>query len=164
MIRTYINAFQIGIIAGMRSMMAPAFVSYKLSHASTKPLANSKLHFLVSPKATMALELMAGGELIGDKLPNTPDRTAQPQLWGRIASGAMCGAALTEADDLSVGYGAILGALGAAAGSFAFFHLRHWLTHEKDVPDTLVALAEDALAIGAGLVLINDEKFGSLTA
>ncbi|QMW01206.1 DUF4126 family protein [Spirosoma foliorum] len=160
MIRTYINAFQIGIIAGMRSMMAPAFVSYKLSHASTKPLTNSKLHFLVSPKATMALELMAGGELIGDKLPSAPDRIAQPQIWGRIASGALCGAALTEANKQSVGYGAILGALGAAAGSFAFFHLRHWLTHEKDVPDTLVALAEDALAIGAGLVLIEGQGIG----
>lgn len=160
MIRTYINAFQIGIIAGMRSMMAPAFVSYKLSHTPEKPLADSKLHFLVSSKATMALELMAGGELIGDKLPSAPDRIAQPQIWGRIASGALCGAALTEANKQSVGYGAILGALGAAAGSFAFFHLRHWLTHEKDVPDTLVALAEDALAIGAGLVLIEGRGIG----
>ena len=165
MIRTYINAFQIGIIAGMRSMMAPAFVSYKLSHTSfPKPLADSKLHFLVSPKATMALELMAGGELIGDKLPNAGDRTAQPQVWGRIVSGALSGAALTEADEQPVVYGAVLGALGAAAGTFAFFHLRHWLTHEKNVPDTLVALAEDALAIGAGLVLINDEKLGSLAS
>ncbi|QDK82381.1 DUF4126 family protein [Spirosoma sp. KCTC 42546] len=154
MIRTYINTFQIGVVAGMRSMLAPALVSYKLSHTSPEPLTQSKLHFLVSPKATMALELMAGGELIGDKLPSAPDRTGQPQLWGRIASGAMCGAALTEADKQPIAYGAVLGAVGAAVGSFAFFHLRHWLTHEKDIPDPIIALAEDALAIGVGLMII----------
>ncbi|UFH56656.1 DUF4126 family protein [Spirosoma sp. KNUC1025] len=156
MFRTALKAFQIGLVAGMRSMTAPALVSYKLSHSTTSLPSDSRLHFLASPRATTILGIMAGGELIGDKLPNTPDRTAQPQLWGRIGSGALSGAALTEADGQPAEYGAVFGAIGAAAGTFAFFYLRQWLTHEKDLPDPLVALAEDALAIGTAWQLTHE--------
>ncbi|GAB4027200.1 DUF4126 family protein [Spirosoma koreense] len=156
MIQTALKAFQMGIVAGMRSMTAPALVSYKLSQTKPEPLTDSKLHFLTSPKVATALAIMAGGELIGDKIPGAPDRIAQPQIWGRIASGALVGGALTEADGQPVAYGALIGALGATAGSFAFFYLRRWLTHEQDLPDLLVALAEDAIAIGTGWQLINE--------
>ena len=53
-------------------------------------------------------------------------------------------------------WGAVLGGLGALAGSFAFYHLRYFLTHEKGLPDPVVALAEDALAIGLGLWVVNE--------
>jgi uncharacterized membrane protein len=158
MIRTYLNAFQIGIVAGMRAMSAPALVSHKLSHAPINPLPDSIFHFLTSSKAATTLAVLAGGELIGDKVPNAPDRISAAQLPVRLISGAASGAALTEAHGEPVVYGAVLGAVGAAVGSFAFFHLRHWLTHEKDLPDTVVALAEDALTIGLGLLTINEAK------
>lgn len=157
-----LKAFQIGIIAGMRTMTAPALVSYKLAH--TKPgrsigpaLPDSRLHFLTSPTTTNVLAVMAVGELVADKMPQATDRIGQPQLWGRIGSGALSGAALTEADGNSAPIGAVIGALGAAAGSFAFFYLRQWLTHEKDLPDLWVALAEDALAIGAGWLVVHQD-------
>ncbi|GAB4032674.1 DUF4126 family protein [Spirosoma jeollabukense] len=156
MIRTYLKAFQIGVVAGMRTMTAPALVSYKLSRTTPNPLPDSKLHFLTSPKATNVLAVMAAGELVGDKLPQAGDRIGFPQILGRIGAGAMCGAAIVESEEKSTTYGAVLGALGATAGSFAFFYLRQWLTHEKDLPDPMVALAEDALAIGAGLLIVND--------
>ncbi|WP_420148067.1 DUF4126 family protein [Spirosoma sp.] len=156
MIQTAFKAFQIGLVAGMRSMTAPALVSYKLSHLKASLPTDSKLHFLAAPAATTVLGIMAGGELVGDKLPNAPDRIAQPQVWGRIASGALSGAALTEADGHDATYGATLGAIGATIGSFAFFYLRQWLTHDKDLPDPLVALAEDVLAVGTGWKLINE--------
>ena len=157
-----LKAFQIGVIAGMRTMTAPALVSYKLSH--TKPgrtigpaLPDSKLHFLTSPTTANVLAIMAAGELVADKLPNAPDRTGQPQIWGRIGSGALSAAALTEADGNSGPIGAVVGALGAVAGSFAFFQLRRWLTHEKELPDLWVALAEDALTIGAGWLVVQQD-------
>ncbi|GAB3772379.1 hypothetical protein GCM10028818_12510 [Spirosoma horti] len=155
MIRTYLTAFQIGIIAGMRSMMAPALVSHNVSNIKPGPLSDSPLAFMTSPKTATTLAVLAGGELIGDKLPSAPDRTGWPQISGRLASGALSGAALTQADGQSLAYGGLAGALGAAVGSFAFFQLRHWLTHEKELPDPLVALAEDALALGAGLLILH---------
>lgn len=156
--QTYLSAFQIGIVAGMRAMSAPAFVSHKLSHETPNPLSDSTFSFLTSPKTATTLALLAGGELIGDKVPNAPDRISAAQLPVRLISGAASGAALAEADGQPVAYGAILGVVGAAVGSFAFFHLRHWLTHEKDLPDPVVALAEDALTIGLGLLTINENK------
>lgn len=158
MIRTYLSAFQIGVIAGMRSMMAPALVSHKLSRTTPNPLPDSPVHFMTSSKTAITFAVLAGGELVGDKLPQTPDRTAFPQVAGRLVSGALCGAALTKADGQPLAYGAALGTLGAVVGTFAFFQLRHWLTHEKDLPDVWVAVAEDALAIGAGWVIVNQNK------
>ncbi len=158
MIRTYLNAFGIGVIAGMRSMMAPALVSRKLSQTTPNPLSNSPLHFMTSSKTATTFAVLAGGELIGDKLPNTGDRTAFPQITGRILSGGLCGAALTETDGESLSHGAIFGAVGAVAGTFAFFQLRHYLTHEKDLPDLWVAVAEDVLAIGAGWLVVNEPE------
>lgn len=158
MISPYLKAFQIGVIAGMRSMMAPALVSRKLSQTTPNPLPNSPLHFLTSSKTATTFAVLAGGELIGDKIPNSPNRTTLPQLSGRILSGGMCGAALTEAEGEPLAYGAVLGALGAVAGTFAFFQLRHYLTHEKDLPDLWVAVAEDALTIGAGWLVVNGNE------
>lgn len=158
MIRIALKAFQIGLVAGMRSLTAPALVSYKLSHLKAKLPPDSKLHFLSLPTTTAVLGVMAGGELIGDKLPSAPDRTIPISLFGRMASGAMSGAALTEPDGEPATFGAIFGALGAVTGTFAFFHLRHWLTHDKDLPDPLVALAEDILAVGTGWQLINESE------
>lgn len=155
MIRAYLTAFQIGVIAGMRTLMAPALVSHKLSNAKPDFLSDSVLQFMTSPKTATTLSVLAAGELIGDKLPSAPDRTGWPQISGRLASGALSGAALTQADGQSLAYGGLAGALGAAVGSYAFFQLRHWLTHEKDLPDPLVAVAEDALAFGAGLLILH---------
>ena len=164
MFKTYFNAFQIGIVAGMRSMTAPALVSYKLSRTQPDPIPNSTLHFLTSPKAANVFALMAGGELIGDKLPNSPNRIAPPVLSGRIATGALSGAALSEADGQSSVTGALLGAIGALAGTVAFFHLRTWLNHEKGIPDLAVALVEDAMTVGAGWVIVNDNQATTKTA
>ena len=162
MIKCILKAFEIGVVAGMRTMTAPALVSYKLAYItpnrSAGPvLPDSKLHFLTSPTTTKVLAVMAGGELIADKMPNTPDRIGQPQVWGRIASGALSAAALTEADGESAPAGAVVGALGAVAGAFVCFYLRQWLTQEKGLSDPLIAVAEDALTIGAGWWVVNQK-------
>lgn len=150
MLRTYLNAFQIGLVAGMRAMSAPALVSHKLSHTLLNPMPGSKLHFLTSPVTATVFKVLASGELIGDKVPNAPDRIVAPQLVARIAAGAVSGAALNATADEPVAYGAMAGGLGAVVGTFAFFHLRRWLTEEKGISDPVVALVEDALAFGLG--------------
>ncbi|GAB3896470.1 DUF4126 family protein [Spirosoma agri] len=162
MIRTYLTAFQIGIVAGMRAMSAPAFVSHKLAHMGGQLPPKSSFHLLASPKTATVLNVLAAGELIGDKRPSAPDRTTPFALTGRVMSGAVSGAALSEIDGQTAGYGAVAGGLGALVGSFAFFHLRHWLTHEQNLPDPLVALAEDAIAIGTGWRLINQQELVDL--
>ena len=155
MFKTYRNAFQIGFVAGMRSLSAPAIVSHKLSTAQPDPIPTSKLHFFTSLKAANALMVLAGAELVGDKVPNVPNRIETQPLTMRIASGAACGAAISEAEGKQARFGAVFGGLGAIAGAYTFFYLRRWLTFEKGLPDPYVAIAEDVLAIGAGLLTVN---------
>ena len=131
-------------------MAGPALVSQKLSSETSNPLPTSTLSFMASPKTANVFKVLAGGELIGDKVPHGPDRISPPQLIARLASGATCGAALSEARGASVRVGALLGAAGALAGAFAFFHIRRYLNHEQDVPDPLLAVIEDALTYGVG--------------
>jgi uncharacterized membrane protein len=107
---------------------------------------------------------MAIGELIGDKMPAATDRIAFPAILGRIGSGALSGGALSEAEGKELPYGAIAGAVGAAVGSYAFYYLRHWLTTEQDIPDPYVALAEDALAISAGYLIVEQSAIRGVTA
>ncbi|MCK8492523.1 DUF4126 family protein [Spirosoma sp. RP8] len=164
MIRSYLNAFQIGIVAGMRALSAPAMVSHKLAQMQPDPLPDSKLHSLASPKTATVLKVMAVGELIGDKLPNTPNRTEPSSVVGRMASGALSGAALSEVDGKDARYGAVMGAAGALVGTFAFFHLRRWLTHEQGLPDPVVALAEDVIAVGTAWRLIHQSKPADVAA
>jgi hypothetical protein len=40
------------------------------------------------------------------------------------------------------------------ASAFAFFHIRRKAGKDLNVPDPVVAIAEDALVIGAGLTIL----------
>jgi uncharacterized membrane protein len=51
--------------------------------------------------------------------------------------------------------GAILGAAGGLAGAFAGYQWRTGLVRALKVPDIVIALLEDAIAIGAGLFIVS---------
>ena len=79
-------------LAGLRSMSAPAFLSHLLTHQPTSGLDGSPLRLLQKPLVATGLKLMAAGEMVADKLPGMPDRTAPSVLLGRLLSGALVGA------------------------------------------------------------------------
>jgi len=73
--------------------------------------------------------LMALGELVGDKLPRTPDRTAPLGLGLRMASAAGLGLAARPRRGRAAACAALaLGVAGAVAGAFAGHRLRLALT------------------------------------
>jgi len=155
MIQSYLRAFQIGVIAGMRAAVAPALLSHKLVRTIPTKQPQKPIHYLAQPPVSIGLNVLAAGELLGDKLPSAPERTVPAQFITRIASGATCGAFLSEVEGNEAPYGAIAGGLGAVAGTLLFFNLRRWLDHEAGVPDAAIGLAEDALAIGLGWQVVN---------
>lgn len=63
--------------------------------------------------------------------------------------------ALCASAHQSLVIGAILGVLGAIAGAFAGYEIRHRLVEAFGLPDFGVALAEDIVAIGGGLLLVS---------
>ena len=160
--QTYLKAFGLGVVAGMRSLVAPALLSHKLVRTVPIKQPTEPVHYLAQPPVGIALKLLAGVEILADKIPNGPDRTIAPQFGFRIASGATCGAFLSQTEGESAAVGAVAGGIGAVVGTLAFFHLRQWLNDGLGLPDPLVALGEDALAIGAGWQLVNSIQAGGI--
>ncbi len=146
-------AFLIGCVCGLRSMTAPAVVAWG-AHLGWLHLDGSWLAFLANKVSLVVFTLLAIGELIADKLPFIPGRTQIGPLGARIVFGALCGAALCLSGGASLPLGAILGAAGGVAGAFAGFHYRRLLSRGSTVPDLLVALLEDVVAVGGGLLLV----------
>ncbi len=153
----YAGAALIGTVAGMRSMTAPAVVS-RLAGAAGVSIDKSGVDFLHNPVIPKVMSVLAVGELIADKLPFVPSRVTAFPLITRAISGAVSGAALCSSKKKPAWLGAVFGAAGAIAGSYAAYELRRRIVKNWHVPDTAVALAEDALAIGTGTLIASKLK------
>lgn len=149
--RLFLRAFGLGVVAGMRSLTAPALLRSWMSRQ--RNLAPTPLDHVVTPTA---LAIAAAGELVADKLPFTPDRTAPPSVAFRALSGALVGGSFCAANRRSPVAGALMGAAGAVAATYAAFHIRRYLVKEKGLPDVVVALAEDAATNALGRSLLPD--------
>ena len=139
-------------MAGLRSLTAPAVVAWG-AHVGWLNLHGSSLAFMGSTTAVAIFSVLAIGELIADKLPMIPKRTAAAPLLARIITGALCGACLCVAAGQSLVAGAILGGISAIVGAFVGYGIRSRLnSHINDLP---VALCEDAVAVGLALFLVS---------
>ncbi|MEP6822687.1 MAG: DUF4126 family protein [Chthoniobacterales bacterium] len=144
----------IGFVAGLRSMLAPAVVSWA-AYLGWLHLGDSGLRFMASPISVAAFSLLALGELIADKLPFIPKRTEPGPLVVRLVSGGLSGACLGWSANQSWTSGAAAGAIGAIIGAFAGYHLRRRLTLGAGLKDFCVALPEDLLAIALACYLVS---------
>jgi uncharacterized membrane protein len=149
----YVLAFLIGVIAGLRSMTAPAVVSWA-ARLGWLHLENTWLAFLGATFTPYILSALAIGELINDKLPKTPSRKAPGPFFGRVVMGALCGAALGAPSQALIG-GLIAGVLGTVAGTLGGYELRTRAAKAIGGKDLPIALIEDAIAICGGLWIVS---------
>jgi len=135
-------------------MTAPAVVSWaaRLKWINLEP---TWMAFMGYAAAPYIWSVLAVGELVADKLPKTPSRKTPGPFALRIISGAFCGAALSAAGNQSMAGGALLGALGAAVGTLGGYALRTRSVQALQVPDFVVALCEDVIAVGGGFFLVS---------
>lgn len=147
-------AFAIGVIAGLRAMTAPAVVCWA-AYFRWIDLRQTWLAFLGYTATPYIFSLLAIGELINDKLPKTPSRKAPASFGARIVMGAICGLALAVAGAQSGIAGAIMGGLGAVAGTLGGYEVRSRLVKALSVPDYVIALIEDAIAVGGGFLIVS---------
>lgn len=145
----YLLAFGIGIVAGLRSMTAPAAVSWAvaLRGAALPDLAASYLAFLQSTITAWVFTLGAVAELVSDKLPTTPSRLTAVPFGARIVMGGLSGAALCLATGQSALVGVVVGIIGAVVGSYGGYLYRTQWTKSLNLPGIVVALIEDAVAV-----------------
>src|SRR5215468_7254469 len=87
---TLLLAFCIGVVAGLRSLTAPAVVAWA-AHLGWMNLSASPLAFMGSAWAVGIFTLLALLEFVTDQLPRTPARTAAVPLGARfvVAGGTL---------------------------------------------------------------------------
>ena len=146
-------AFLIGVVAGLRSMTAPAAVSWA-ALLGWLHLENTWLAFLGATITPYILSVAAIGELIADKLPKTPSRKAPGPFATRVVVGAMCGGALGAQSQTLIG-GLLAGALGAVAGTLGGYEARNRLGKGIGGKDFPIALLEDVVAIGGAIWIVS---------
>jgi uncharacterized membrane protein len=147
-------AFLIGVVGGLRALTAPAVTSWA-AHLGWLNLANSPLKFMSSMITVVFFTILACVELVTDQLPSTPARTKPAGLVPRILLGGLCGATVASAGGQALALGAVLGAVGGVVGAFAGYEVRTRLVKALGVPDFVIAVLEDAVAIGGGLFLLS---------
>lgn len=146
----YLLALLLGLVAGLRTMTAPAMVSWA-AHLGLLSLSGTWLAFFGNVWARWVLTLFALGELITDQLPSTPSRTVPVQFGARILTGALSGAAIGASNEAMIG-GLIAGIIGAIIGTLGGRAFRAQLAKAFG-GDRPAALIEDAVAIGGALLI-----------
>ncbi len=147
----YALALLAGIVAGSRTMTAPAAVSWA-AHFGLLDLDGSWLAFMANKWAVWIFSLLALVEMITDQLPSTPSRKVPMQFGARLVSGALCGATLGVSGGSWV-LGLVAGVIGAAIGTYGGADLRARLAKAfgRDPPAGFV---EDIIAIALGFAMI----------
>jgi uncharacterized membrane protein len=144
----------IGIVAGLRSLTAPAAVAWgahlgwnNWDNVAGAPWAG----WMASIITVVILSVLAVGELVNDKLPKTPPRTAPPVFVVRLLMGGFAGSVLGGAllhsphGYAMTGLGA--GVVGAVLGTLGGYHARKRLVALIGGRDLPIALLEDAVAV-----------------
>src|SRR5262245_27401257 len=142
---TLLFAFLIGLFGGLRSMTAPAATAWAV-HLGWLKL-ERPLALIGTTPSVIVFTLAALAELVVDKLPRTPSRTAPLGLIARIVFGGLSGDCVAGGGSETAVLGALAGALGGIVGCFGGYQARTRLVKALGVRDLYVALAEDALAI-----------------
>jgi uncharacterized membrane protein len=147
-------ALLIGIFSGLRSLAPTAMVAWG-AHLGWLKL-HSPLRWLGSPPAVILFTLLALVELVADKLPNTPSRTAPPGLIARILLGALSGGTIYMAGAQELWLlGCGMGVLGALAGTYGGYQVRARLVKTLRSPDYVIAVLEDLVAICGSLWVVS---------
>ena len=144
----------LGCVAGLRSLTAPAAVCWG-AHLGWLHFSGTKFAFIGHRSTVVLFTLLALLELVSDKLPNTPARTAPLGLVARMVTGALCGGALGLSGGGNSILAAVSGVVGAVAGTFGGYNIRRSLVTRAHLPDLAVALLEDVIAVSGGLLIVS---------
>ena len=140
-------AVLMGVVAGSRSMLAPAAVAWA-AWLGRLEAGSGWLLLFGHPWARWVWSLLSLGEFVTDQLPFTPSRTVPIQFGGRLVSGGLCGAAIGGVP------GAVAGIVGAVIGTLGGRALRGKLAAAFG-GDHPAALAEDALALALAAAVVS---------
>jgi uncharacterized membrane protein len=138
-----IRSILMGLVAGMRSMMPIAVVSWAAGRNSRSSHTGLP-SILSSPGVSKVTLALAAAELLDDKMRSAPDRTIAPGSFARVVTGAIAGAAAAPSRDRRLD--AVRGATVAVGTAYLTLALRKQAIHKGRAAST--GLIEDAVALG----------------
>ncbi|UXA04907.1 DUF4126 domain-containing protein [Mycobacterium sp. SMC-2] len=143
-------ALLIGVVAGLRSLTAPAVVAWA-AYLGWIDLHGTWASWIANIIMVIVFTVLAVVELINDKLPKTPACTAPPVFAARIVMGGLAGAVLGAWPHWT--FSALgAGVIGAVLGTLGGYQARKRLAGVagKDLP---IALVEDLVAVVGGFAV-----------
>ncbi len=144
-----VKAILLGIVAGMRTVSAPAFV---MSLTYSRPRSQNPIFiFMRSRHFHGILKIAAVGEMIADKLPFISDRISPGPLLARTLSGAFCGGLLFKESGKREIFGAATGGFTALVSTSIFYHIRKLIGIKSGVHDAIIGFCEDIAATAIGM-------------
>jgi uncharacterized membrane protein len=147
-----LRAGLLGVVAGLRSQLPTAALAARGLEPASGPLA-----VLGSGGGRRAAYLAAAGEIVADKLSVTPHRMDRGPLIGRVVSGAVAAAVLASASGVRgarLALPVLAGAAGGYLGSWGGSTGRRAIGAGTGLPDRVVAVGEDLVAIGLAAVAV----------
>lgn len=147
----WVLALLIGLVAGMRVMIALAAVSWA-AYSGYLGLDDGWLAFLGYQWTPRILTLLVIVELIVDQLPSTASRKVPWQFAARLFSGSVSAAAIGLSHGVPLA-AALIGLLGAIVTTFggSAYRARMSTAFGRDRPGALI---EDAIAIVVALGVV----------
>src|SRR5271156_4688831 len=136
----------LGVVTGMRSMTAMAVLCW-FAYRGDLSLDDTWASWAGKLVTAIIFTVLALAELLADKLPKTPNRTAPGPLLARVVLSGLVGSIVAAGLNGSEFEGVILCVIGALIGAFGGFLIRRELTLRLGGTDWPVALAEDLSAI-----------------
>ena len=148
----FLLALFIGFFGGLRSLTAPAATAWAVYLGWLKR--EGSLALVGSVPSVATLTVLAIMELVADKLPRTPSRTAPLGLIARIVTGGLTGACVAAGAAQGVFFGVLPGAIGGVAGCFLGYWARTGIVKALATRDIYIALLEDLVAIVGSVAVL----------
>lgn len=145
-------ALLIGVVAGLRSLTAPAVVSWA-AFLGWINLHGTWASWMGNFVTVVIVSVLAVAELVNDKRPKTPPRTVTPVFAVRIILGAFAGAVIGTAWGYRWG-GLGAGVIGAVLGTMGGYQARTRLVAARGDHDLPIALLEDSVAVLGGFAIV----------
>jgi uncharacterized membrane protein len=149
-----VRAALLGFVTGLRSQVPVALLAVEAQQGRFDPGTGRLARRFASPEGVLGAVVALGGELVADKLPVTPSRTTPGPFLQRLATGATVGAAVHYDAGRPRALGALLGGAGAGVGAFAGARARALLADRTALPDPLVGVVEDLVAVGLAVAVL----------
>lgn len=143
----------LGAATGMRTFTPMAVICW-FAYAGYVPVDGTWAWWVAKLATAVIFTVLALGELVGDKLPRTPDRTSMGPLLARVVFGGLVGSIMAVGLNGSEFEGAILGVGGVLVGAFGGYLVRREIVLRSGSKDWPVAVAEDLVTVGFAVLAL----------